>query len=121
MAEPVQAMTEERDMERARLGDRDPPIGCRPLRALLPQVLKGLTPPKTRLLSFANEEAGEGILYQHSVLCQMSMPYRNPGDSERRWRCKNGYLTLELDAGRAFDERVGDFIDVGLPYGSNPA
>jgi hypothetical protein len=33
---------------------------------------------------------------------------------------RNGYLTLELDAGRAFDERLGDFIDVGLPYGPKP-
>jgi Plasmid encoded RepA protein len=88
--------------------------------AILPKVLQGITPPQSRLLGFASEPEAPGILYQHTVLCQMSMPYRNPGDAERRWRCKNGYLTLELDAGRAFDERVGDFIDVGLPYGPKP-
>jgi Plasmid encoded RepA protein len=115
-------MNHGRELQRAGQGGQsaETSTGFRPISAILPQTLKDLSAPKARLLSFASAEACEGILYQHSVLCQMSMPYRNPGESERRWRCKNGYLTLELDAGRAFDERIGDFIDVGLPYGPKP-
>jgi Plasmid encoded RepA protein len=79
-----------------------------------------LTAPEKRLLSFTDESAVAGILYQHSTLCQMSMPYRDPGNEARRWVRKNGYLTLELEAGRAFDERVGGFCDVGLPFGPKP-
>lgn len=65
-------------------------------------------------------DADEGIIYQHSVLCHTCLPYRNPGDTHRRWTRKNGFLTLEVDAGRAFDSRVADFVDVGLPYGPKP-
>jgi hypothetical protein len=38
----------------------------------------------------------------------------------RRWAARNGFLTLEVEAGRAFDARVGAFIDVGLPFGPKP-
>ena len=104
-----------------RTGDRTSPPGTlTPVASLARGALAHLTPPQRRLLSQTHEESVQGILYQHSMLCQMSMPYRNPGDENRRWRRKNGYLTLELDAGRAFDERLDDFIDVGLPYGPKP-
>jgi hypothetical protein len=36
----------------------------------------------------------------------------------RRWQAKNGFLTLEIDAGRVYDHRVGNLVDVGLPFGS---
>ena len=96
------------------------PCGLKSISRLAAASLAHLSPPQKRLLSYALEEPEQGILYQHSMLCQMSMPYRNPGDENRRWRRKNGYLTLELDAGRAFDDRIDDFIDVGLPYGPKP-
>jgi hypothetical protein len=35
-------------------------------------------------------------------------------------QAKNGFLLLEVEAGRAFDSRVGAFIDVGLPFGPKP-
>jgi hypothetical protein len=49
---------------------------------LLPPI-KSLTPIQRRLLSMPTPEEDEdiSILYQHSVLCQTSMPYRNPGDA----------------------------------------
>jgi hypothetical protein len=53
-------------------------------------------------------------------LCHTCLPYRNPGDTQRRWHAKNGFLTLEVDAGRVYDHRVADFVDVGLPFGSKP-
>ena len=73
-----------------------------------------------RRLFEAVPEADEGIIYQHSVLCHTCLPYRNPGETLRRWTRKNGFLTLEVDAGRAYDSRVADFVDVGLPFGPKP-
>lgn len=94
--------------------------GLTEIRLLLPTHLKPLSEPKRRLFEEPAPGMDEGILYQHSVLCQTCLPYRNPGDSHRRWTRKNGFLTLELDAGRAFDQRTSDFVDVGLPYGPKP-
>lgn len=60
------------------------------------------------------------ILYQHSVLCQTCLPYRDPGDDVRLWSRRNGHARLELQAGRAFDGARDEFIDVGLPFGPKP-
>ena len=38
----------------------------------------------------------------------------------RLWSRRNGYVKLELQAGRAFDARRDDFVDVGLPFGPKP-
>jgi hypothetical protein len=78
-----------------------------------------------RLLDYAQAGLGEGaeaseILYQHSVLCQTCLPYRNPGDEVRLWARKNGFVKLEVAAGRAYDSRVDEFVDVGLPFGPKP-
>jgi Plasmid encoded RepA protein len=86
---------------------------------LAPQF-KPLSAPKKRLFEVSVPEADHGIIYQHSVLCHTCLPYRNPGDTQRRWHAKNGFLTLEVDAGRVYDHRVADFVDVGLPFGPKP-
>jgi Plasmid encoded RepA protein len=65
-------------------------------------------------------DASSEILYQHTVLCQTCLPYRDPGDAVRLWSRRNGYVKLEVQAGRAFDGRVDDFVDVGLPFGPKP-
>ena len=41
-----------------------------------------------RLLGGA-ETGPEAILYQHSILCQTGLPYRNPGDDVRSWERRN--------------------------------
>ena len=95
----------------------DPPL--RPVLDLLPKALKP-TAHQRRLFELASSDADETILYQHSVLCQTCLPYRDPGDEMRLWSRRNGYVKLELQAGRAFDARIDDFVDVGLPYGPKP-
>ena len=65
-------------------------------------------------------ESESQILYQHSVLCQTCLPYRDPGDTVRLWSRRNGHARLELQAGRAFDGARDDFMDVGLPFGPKP-
>jgi hypothetical protein len=57
---------------------------------------------------------------QHSVLCQTSLPYRDPGDEVRLWKRANGRVKLELQAGRLLDPTIDDFVDVGLPFGPKP-
>lgn len=73
-----------------------------------------------RLLDLPPPDADEEVLYQHSVLCQTCLPYRDPGDEVRLWSRRNGCVKLEVQAGRAYDNRVDDFMDVGLPFGPKP-
>lgn len=65
-------------------------------------------------------DAGTDIIYQHSVLCQTCLPYRNPGDDVRHWERMNGRVALRLSAGAAYDSTDKSWVDVGLPYGPKP-
>src|SRR5690348_4473240 len=89
---------------------------------LVPSALKPQRAPVRRALAdpFLVDSNAEGpILYQHSVLCQTCLPYRNPGEV-RLWQRKNGIARLEVQAGRAYDGSQDAFVDVGLPYGPKP-
>lgn len=95
--------------------------GPRPVLELLPSLPK---PPRSltqRLLAadplLVDPKTDGPILYQHSVLCQTCLPYRDPGDV-RLWQRKNGLVRLEVQAGRAYNGE--EFVDVGLPYGPKP-
>jgi hypothetical protein len=92
------------------------------LPKLLPiEKFKPPTPIQERLLSMpAQDPEDVTILYQHSVLCQTSMPYRDPGQEVRIWQRRNGMVRLELQAGRVLDPSTDDFVDVGLPFGPKP-
>jgi hypothetical protein len=81
----------------------------------LARQVKPLTPIQQRLTAPMDQDVNE-IVYQHSVLCQTSMPYRDPGDI-RLWSRRNGIVKLELQAGRVMDPTADDFVDVGLPFG----
>lgn len=78
---------------------------------------------KTRLVEASvaiDQQAPDEILFQHTIFCQTAMPYRDPGDTERRWQLRQGHAILEIDAGRAFDQAANDLVDVGLPFGPKP-
>jgi hypothetical protein len=92
--------------------------GFEPVGALLPAAPKRMSLIKSRLLDMPAGAALE-ILYQHSVLAQTSMPYRDPG-SLRIWSRANGAVKLELQAGRILDPQSKSFVDVGLPFGPKP-
>ena len=55
-----------------------------PIAEILPGIVKpehkSLTPIQERLVSMPFDDDATAILYQHSVLCQTCMPYRNPGE-----------------------------------------
>lgn len=90
-------------------------------QAIAPKLKKALLGPsriELRLLeATAKDNENNSILYQHSVLCQTVLPYRDPGDDVRRWERRNGQVHLEIDAGRAMHPVLGKIVNIGLPYG----
>jgi replication initiator protein len=79
-----------------------------------------LSPINRRLLSSNAEIMSaplEEITFQHSVLCQTCLPYRNPGDAVRRWERRQGHVHLLVSAGEAFNPEEDRYIELGLPFG----
>jgi len=97
-----------------------------PASAILPGLIKPehkpLSPIKERLLALPlpSDDEDAAILYQHSVLCQTCMPYRDPGQEVRAWQRSNGRVSLRIQAGNAYDATNDTWIDVGLPHGPKP-
>ena len=60
------------------------------------------------------------ICFQHSVLCQTGLPYRDPGEGVRLWKRKQGNAALEIEAGRIPDPAKGEHVNAGLPWGVKP-
>jgi hypothetical protein len=54
------------------------------------------------------------VLYQHTVLAQTCLPYRDPGAGVRLWQRAQGAAHLEIEAGRAFCPDRGEFVDLGI-------
>jgi hypothetical protein len=104
-------------------GDQNNPPGPKPVKDLVPRKLKRPGAAIRRLFNempvVIDSDTDETILYQHSVLCQTCLPYRDPGEV-RLWQRKNGIARLEVQAGRAYDGAKDDFVDVGLPFGPKP-
>ena len=78
------------------------------------------TPVEGRLIDahrlLLDEPEPRDVAYNHTIFCQTSLPYRNPGDDVREVTRKNGAITVEFTAGKVLD-RNGDFAPIGLPYG----
>ena len=70
--------------------------------------------------SEATRSEPDEVLYQHSILCQTGLPYRNPGDDVRTWERSNGAAGLEVTAGKAWHPELCRFVELGLPYGPKP-
>jgi len=62
----------------------------------------------------------EQIAFQHTVLCQTSLPYRDQGDSVRKWERKQGNVSLLIEAGTAMHPVAHEWVDLGLPFGPKP-
>jgi hypothetical protein len=94
----------------------------RPLRPQLEAATKALKPlsrVQNRLLEPCPEHQPD-LCFQHSVLCQIGLPYRDPGDEVRLWKRKQGNAAVEIEAGRIPDPAKGEHINVGLPWGAKP-
>ena len=61
------------------------------------------------------------VLYQHTVLCQTFLPYRDPGPDARFWHRVQGNAHLEIQAGRALHPEKREFVDIGLPFAPSRA
>lgn len=84
---------------------------------------KTLTPHQRKLIEASAEiqstQPGQAD-FLHSVQCQCSLPYVNPGDEVREWERRQGFASLRVEAGSALDPRTGQFVKLGLPYGEKP-
>lgn len=60
----------------------------------------------------------ENAMFQHSVLCQAFLPYRNPGDKVTVWEREEGNASLYIQCLQKKHPETGDFITLGLPYGT---
>lgn len=75
-----------------------------------------------RLIETAGLLNGENqdITFQHSVLCQTCLPYRDPGDDVQIWERLNGSAHLEIIAGKAMHPELRRLVPLGLPFGPKP-
>jgi hypothetical protein len=80
---------------------------------------KPLTPVQRRLIEPLDQD-DQALSFMHAVLCQVGLPYRDPGADVRLWQRRQGSALLEVQAGRLFDPRRQDMVDVGLPWGPKP-
>ena len=80
-----------------------------------------LGPVHRRLIEpLDDSEQGRELAYQHTVFCQTSLPYRDPGDDVREWKRRQGAVVLEVQAGKIADLSAQDLVQVGLPWGTKP-
>ena len=82
----------------------------------------GSTPIQKRLIDGAvfrieNPDEPQSLVFQHTVLCQTCLPFRDPGDEIRTWERLNGNVHLEVNAGKAMHPDQGRLVQLGLPFG----
>jgi Plasmid encoded RepA protein len=100
-----------------------PPLpGFKPVGNALPTAPFRSLPTRQRIVDASvaiQDDQTRSIIYQHTVLCQTCLPYRNPGDEVRVWDRENGKVSLRVRAGEARHPQCG-WIQIGLPYGPKP-
>jgi Plasmid encoded RepA protein len=80
--------------------------------------LTTLTPIHRRLIEPVEQD--DELSFMHTVLCQTSLPYRDPGDEVRVWQREQGAVSLRVEAGAARHPMTGQWVDLGLPWGTKP-
>ena len=60
----------------------------------------------------------DDLLYQHTVLCQTVLPFRDPGPEVRVWKREQGSIRLYIEAGSVYDRATDALRQIGLPFGS---
>ncbi|MBV8096562.1 MAG: hypothetical protein JO110_25635 [Acetobacteraceae bacterium] len=97
------------------------PQGPRSLGDLVDRIApKSLTAVQRRLIQASSLAEAQDLLFQHTIFCQICLPYRDPGDNVREWECKQGAASLLIEAGRAKHPRADEWIKLGLPWGAKP-
>jgi hypothetical protein len=94
-------MAERNDFDLTPIGDLAPKL-MKQIKRRARQA-SGPTPIQQRLIEAAafsvEQPDAQSLLYQHTVFCQTSLPYRNPGDEARTWERTNGDVHLKVLAG----------------------
>ncbi|MBV8357855.1 MAG: plasmid encoded RepA protein [Deltaproteobacteria bacterium] len=83
------------------------------------KALKPLSRVQNRLLEPCPEHQSN-ICFQHSILCQTGLPYRDPSPKVRLWERRQGNVRLRIEAGAVPDPATGEYVDVSLPWGTKP-
>lgn len=83
---------------------------------------KGLTPVQKRLFGthvdiIKNKLSIQNAIFQHSVLCQTFMPYRNPGKEVRIWQQTQGNVSLAIQGTEILNPKTKKYEFSGLPFG----
>jgi hypothetical protein len=65
-------------------------------------------------------EDPKALLFQHTVLCQCAMPYRNPGNNVLAWSRQNGAVSLRIHSGEIRIPGTNRWRYAGVPYGCKP-
>lgn len=86
---------------------------------LAPKKVTTLSRVRRRLIEPIEDESGS-LAFQHTVLCQTGLPYRNPGDDVRIWEREQGDVSLLVEAGRARNPKTEKWVELGLPWGTKP-
>jgi replication initiator protein len=73
-----------------------------------------------RLIEPIETEQDNDLAFQHSVFCQTSLPYRNPGDGVRQWQRSQGTTVMQIEAGHVYHPALKTYVPVGLPWGAKP-
>jgi hypothetical protein len=76
--------------------------------------------PASRATPTSAPAAPERLLFQHTVFCQIALPYRDPGPGCRRWLRRQGQVACLIEAGHVLDPRSHGWLELGLPYGPKP-
>lgn len=56
--------------------------------------------------------------FQHSVLCQTYLPYRDPGDDVTLWEHEQGKASLTIQCLKEKHPEKEQYVYLGLPYGT---
>jgi Plasmid encoded RepA protein len=91
--------------------------------SIFDQKLRNMSLIKNRLHDSALElilkpATIQDAMFQHSVLCQTFLPYRNPGDDVTTWEQQQGNVSLAVQSMKAFNPETQKLEVVGLPYGT---
>jgi replication initiator protein len=75
-----------------------------------------------RLIEPIETEDGDDarLAFQHTVFCQTSLPYRDPGDDVREWQREQGAVSMLVKAGEAKNPSTRQWVRLGLPWGTKP-
>jgi hypothetical protein len=71
---------------------------------------KSLTRVQNRLIEAAaliEEQDNQTLCFQHSVFCQVGLPYRDPGADVVEWQRDQGSASLLVMAGKARNPTTG--------------